>query len=150
MTSNKYRKYCLSDNLSSRWETIIFKETYHYLFSNFHLLLSWARAKSPKSSSQLSVLYISTVIFKNALPATGATSLVFLQYLQLKMYFPLSPLICKKTRSLVVTVWPVWFRGRPTSLSERRSLDGFMKAVAAADPPLRLPLSQAGFFLSRA
>lgn len=47
--------------------------------------------------------------------STSRVPLWCLQYFQLKIYFPLSPLICKKTRSPVVTVWPAWFKSRPTA-----------------------------------
>lgn len=41
-----------------------------------------------------------------------------------KMYFPLSLLICKKTRSLAVTAQPIWFRSGPTAcLSTGASVD---------------------------
>lgn len=65
--------------------------------------------------------------------------------MHLKIYFTLSPLICEKTSCLPATAWPVWFRSWTNGASEHESPGWiYREAIAAVDPPARLPLPLAG------
>lgn len=91
---------------------------------------------------QLSSVYcFPTMTLKNLVymlmePPATREPLRCLRYLQLEIYFPLSLLICEKTRSRVVTAWPPWFRSGPTACL---STGTWMDLCEGCSPPLICP-----------